>query len=245
MKIEDSNKYGVLDQKRLTQFERRLGCTLPAEYRRFLIDHNGGKPLPCDFRISADQGENSLHHVYGLHDGPIYLSLEEAFNTYKGRMPKTMIPFADDPTGNAICLGVGGDDLGKVFFWDHELEAEEVDQPFYGNTSVIADSFGTFLNGLFKWVDSEEAPIEKIIKSNDVSALTKLLDSGYDIETVDEHDLTIIEYAAITANNDMIRLLLERGAKVRNALDIAKKNAVFFDDHKATVLLIRELTKKE
>ena len=36
-----------------------------------------------------------------------------------------MIPIADDPFGNAICLGVRGKIFGIVFFWDHEASDAE------------------------------------------------------------------------------------------------------------------------
>lgn len=245
MKTVDSNKYGILDDKRLILFERKIGARLPEEYRQFLIEHNGGKPSPCDFKISETEGEDSLHHFYGLHSGPSYLNLEQAYKNHKGRVPTTMIPFADDPAGNAICIGIGGNDTGKIFFWDHELEVEEDDnEPSCQNITEISNSFSGFLNALFEWVDPDESSIEKIIRENNLSALAELLDSGYDVETTNEYGRTIMEDAAIAANNDMVRLLLERGAKVRNALDLAKQNAVFFEQHKSTVLLINEFLNR-
>ncbi len=244
MKIENSNKYGVLDEKRLILFERKIGTRLPEEYRQFLIEYNGGKPSPCDFRISEKEREDSLHHFYGLHDGPVYLNLEQAYESYKARVPTTMIPFADDPAGNAICIGIGSNDTGKIFFWDHELESEDDDEPTYQNVTEISNSYAGFLNSLFEWVDPEESLIEKIIRLNDLSALAQLIDSGYDIETTNGYDRTILENAVISANNDMISLLLERGAKIRNALHLAENNAKFFDQHKSTVLLIKEFMKR-
>lgn len=235
MKIDDSNKYGALDEKRLWSFEKKIGTRLPEEYRHFLIHHNGGKPSPCDFKISETEGEDSLHHFYGLHDGPLYLSLEEAYENHKYRVPSTMISFADDPAGNALCIGIGADNKGKIFFWDHEAE---------DNLTEVSKSFSLFLESLFEWVDPDEIAIEKIIRTGDLPALTDLLNSGFDIEFIDEHGRTMIEAAAVAANDDMVRLLLERGAEVRNALDYAEKNAVFFDKHKSTVSLIKEFLKK-
>ena len=235
MPIEDSNKFGVLDEKKLLLFERRIGTRLPEEYRQFLIEHNGGKPVPCDFKISEMEGEDSLHHVYGLHAGPIYLRLEEAYENHKGRIPTSMIPIADDPAGNAICIGIGRKNAGKIFFWDHEEEE---------NVTEICSSFGGFLESLFEWVNPDESPTQKIMRTNDLPSLVKLLDSGYDIETKNEYDRTILEDAAIAANDDMIRLLLERGANIRGALALAEGNAEFFDQHKSTVLLIKEFLNR-
>jgi hypothetical protein len=241
MKIEDSNKFGKLSIDRLLKFEKLIGASLPDDYRQFLIDHNGGKPLPCDFYISEEEGENSIHHFYGLHDGPIYASLEESFKVYKGRMPDSMISFAYDPFGNAICIGLRGDDLGKIFFWDHELETADGKQPYYDNISRIAKSFKKFIDDLFEWIDPNENQTKKIIRTKDIEALNNLLDSGYEIEKTNEYDKTLIEEAAIAGNNNMIRILFERGAQLRNALSLAEGNAEFFDSHISTVRLIEEL----
>jgi len=176
-----------------------------------------------------------LHHFYGLHDGPSYLNLEEVYKNHKGMVPTSMIPFADDPFGNALCIGIGADNKGRIFFWDHEAEE---------SVTEVSKSFGVFLKSLFEWVDPDESIIEKIMRTNDLTALAVLLDSGYDIETQNEYDRTILEDAAIAANDDMVKLLLDRGANVRNALDFAEQNATFFDQHKSTVLLIKEFLKK-
>ena len=42
-------------------------------------------------------------------------------------MPESLIPLGDDGRGNQICLGVSGDETGKVFYWDHNNEWDEED----------------------------------------------------------------------------------------------------------------------
>ena len=83
MKVEDSNKYGKLDDIKLFKFEKLINSRLPDDYRQFLIAHNGGKPSPSDFMISEEEGENSIHEFYGIHDGPDYASLEKSYRDYK------------------------------------------------------------------------------------------------------------------------------------------------------------------
>lgn len=241
MKIENSNKYGIIDVSGLDRFEKLIGASLPVDYRQFLNDHNGGKPSPSDFNISEEEGEGSIHHFYGLHDGPNYANLEASFKVYRERMPSTMIPIADDSGGNSICLGISGDDFGRIFFWDHESEADEEEQPYYKNITIIANSFRIFLDNLFEWIDTDETEVDKIIRTRNLMALKNILDSGYDIETTDSHHRTIIENAAIAANNEMIHFLFSRGAQLRNALILAENNAKFFDEHKKTVKVLKEL----
>lgn len=57
----------------------------------------------------------------------------------------------DDPFGNAICLGISGNERGKVYFWDHEMEPDDDWDgrlETAGNVQLIADSFTEFVAGL-------------------------------------------------------------------------------------------------
>lgn len=242
MNIIDSNKYGKLEESALVDFEKRIGARLPSEYRIYQLNHNGGKPSPNDFIISKKEGEDSIHHFYGLHNGPDYLQLRSNYDTYYNRMPQEIIPIADDPFGNQICIGINGKYAGKIYFWDHERELNQFGRFNWLNIIKIADSFDQFLNSLFKWVDPDETLVERIIRTNDTEGLLKLINSDYDIETMYKYDRTLIEMAAIRANNEMIEILFKKGAKLRNALEYAEKNAQFFEKHKETVELIKRLT---
>jgi hypothetical protein len=143
----------------LAAFEREIGHALPEDYRAFLETCNGGYaggrfwfrgPTPED--ESADAGVNDFG---GLRDDHGYLSLREARETYQGeedRIPRSLIWIADDPFGNAICLGLDGLERGRIYFWDHENEPDpdewdgEVDTA--GNLQLLAESFSEFVAGL-------------------------------------------------------------------------------------------------
>lgn len=239
MDIINPNKYGKLKESALLNFEKYIGVKLPIEYRKYQLEHNGGKPFPHDFTISKQEGDDSIHHFYGLHSGPDYLQLRSHYDTYCDRMPPEIIPIADDPFGNQICIGIKGKYTEKIYFWDHEKESG---QSNWSNIKEIASSFDQFLNSLFEYIDPNETYIEKIIRTNNISGLLKLIDNGYDIETLYEYDRSLIEMAAIHANNEMVEILFRKGAKLRHALKYAEQNAQFFEKHKETVELIKRLT---
>ncbi len=67
---------------------------------------------------------------------------------YSGRIPNSFFPIAYDSCGNLICIPVKGPDRGKVYFWDHEMEAADDEEPSYDNLTLIADSFEDFFNSL-------------------------------------------------------------------------------------------------
>lgn len=240
MSIESSNKYGKIDLTRLQLFEDKIGAELPDDYRKFLIKHNGGKPTPSDFNIQK-QGDDSIHHFYGLHDGPSHTKLDDTYDVYFGRVPNSMIPIADDPTGNAICIGIKQKYKGQVLFWDHELEGNLLNLILSKNITVLSNSFNEFVCSLFEWVDPNETEIEKVIRTNDTSQLEDLIASGYNIEALDVNNRSPIEKASIAAQNDIIKILFESGASLRNSIDLAKQNAEHFEKHKYTVKLLEKL----
>lgn len=121
--------------------ERRLGRELPREYRGFLLQHNGGKPHSRVFDMPMLNDVDEIGYLYGINVSQYY-DLSYMLEIYQGRIPDTLLPVADDPGGNQICISLGKDDLGAIYFWDHELE-------FEGSAATrIADSFDAFVGSL-------------------------------------------------------------------------------------------------
>lgn len=240
MIIKNSNKYGVLSEEILRRFEFQVGALLPEQFREFLLQHNGGKPIPSDFKISNDDG-SSLHHVYGLHGGPDYSNIAGVHNVFKDRIPNELLAIADDPFGNQICIGIKKKYLGKIYFWDHEKESRFFK---FKGTTLLANTFDEFLGNLYEYVDPNESEIERVVRLEDVDAMTRLINDGYDIETTDEYGRTIIENCAIHRKNHLISFLYEKGADLRSSLEFAEKNAEFFEEHKETVRLLQELSER-
>lgn len=142
----DKKPYNSLEtaiESTLAEFEKKIGARFPEDFREFFIKSNRIEHSLSTFKISAEQGDSRVHEIYKS-------DLENEWNVFKNRIPQTMIPFASDPFGNQLCIGVTGDEKGKVYFWDHELEGEEDEQPYYKNVYKIAESFQDFLSGLYE-----------------------------------------------------------------------------------------------
>lgn len=136
-----------IDAQVIDEFERYLGMPLPADYRRFLLEHNGGKPTPNVFLISAEKrSEDIVDFFLGLKAARISFSLEEYASRRKDHLPSNLISIARDPGHNAICLSLEGVDVGKVYFWDADFGV--VGAPDYSNLYLLADSFDEFLSKL-------------------------------------------------------------------------------------------------
>lgn len=149
MKIIDSGE--PLTEAALGLAEKRMGRAIPVSYRQFLLKHNGGYPDLSDFRMRVNRPNisdlGSVDRFLGVH-GEATDDLEHYLDTYRDRLPANLFPIAHDAGGNLVCVSTGVGDDGKVYFWDHEFEADEGEPPGHENIYSIADSFEEFINGL-------------------------------------------------------------------------------------------------
>lgn len=131
------------------QLEQQLKATLPSDYRTFLLKHNGGYPDPNFFPITSfpldDHG--ILEWLLCLEEGYV-LDIRRHLSLYQNRIPRNLLPVARDPGGNMLCVAISGNDYGKVFYWDHEGEADEGAEPDYENVYFVAHSFDALISQL-------------------------------------------------------------------------------------------------
>lgn len=135
-----------LEESELSLYERQLGLQLPAQYRKFLLEFNGGSPRPNSFNFKDSDAGSQVLSFFGF--GSFYNVLDE-LETYSGRLPRRFFPVAAEAGGNLLCISVSGDDAGSIYFWDHELEADlsKGQTPdSVANTTLVADSFSEFLD---------------------------------------------------------------------------------------------------
>ncbi|EAQ80294.1 hypothetical protein DSM3645_19898 [Blastopirellula marina DSM 3645] len=79
---------------------------------------------------------------------------------FAGRMPDSLIPIGDDGGAGQICLGIKGNEMGAVFYWDQAnepLDEDDYEEDFgvprppeimFQNVYQIAESFDDFLGRL-------------------------------------------------------------------------------------------------
>lgn len=149
VKIQISGSAEPLNETVITQIVSELDIQFPASYRAFLLKNNGGKPSPNVFPISGDASDthgilNELCCICRKNSNDLIYKR----GVFDGRVPHNLLVIGSDPGGNQICLSVGGNDYGKVYFWDHENEVEEGEEPDYRNVYLVANSFDEFLESL-------------------------------------------------------------------------------------------------
>ena len=145
--VVNSNPHGPADLVRLAAFEAHLGAVLPADYRQFLLAHNGGDFLPDQIILPGrSEPYAAIGSAFGLYDGPY--ALETVFRNVVGEVPADLLPFAEDAGGNLFCVGIRGAHYGRIYYWDHELSTPGAEEPGWNNLTLLAGSFGTFVAAL-------------------------------------------------------------------------------------------------
>jgi hypothetical protein len=133
----------------LTDFERKTGRKIPDAYRAFLMQHNGGRPDPSEFRMTSPRGRSefvAIRCFFGIGMAEDTFDLEYALATFGSRIPARLFPIARDPGGNLVCISTASSDQERVYFWDHEREAGEGEPPSEANLVLLAESLQAFLD---------------------------------------------------------------------------------------------------
>lgn len=225
--IRDSNRFGKLDLQTLNDFVEKYSLALPDDYKKFLLEHNGGDPVPSTNRTP----ETFVQWIYGIQDEENWASLEWNIDIYDERIPFKTIPIATDPGGNQFLLSYRPDSYGEIWFWDHENECETSAKDYFDNIIKSANSFSDFVNNLYEFIDPNETEQERIVRTNDIEALINLINSGYDLNSIDEYGRTLIENASIGNKIEIVKILIDRKVRKNNALDLAIQNMEAFRTH--------------
>lgn len=132
----------------IDQLEALLGYNLPPLYRRFLLNSNGGRPAASLFPIvGLPLNEHGvINFFFGIApQWPMY-DLEKIFLLFQGRIPKGVLPIAENGGVDYICLDLRNGKC-EVVYWDHRHfwgtgEWRE------GDLYKVSNSFAGFLASL-------------------------------------------------------------------------------------------------
>jgi hypothetical protein len=138
-------------ESELDGIERELGVEFPRDYRRFLLEQNGGRPVDdwvIDTPISHAIGGAAPSDFFSVGRAGEY-DMSSVLDSYGlDWLAAGLLPVAEDGSGNLICLSVRGDDYGAVYFWDHELGPHEAGLPSPQSLTAVGQSFQAFVNDL-------------------------------------------------------------------------------------------------
>lgn len=147
-----------ISKQALSNFEASVGHSLPSDYREFLIKHNGGITETNEFDVPQINSGSGITE---------FLSVEEIVQQKKHlgeRIVENAWPIAYAEGGNLVCIVLG--DNSGIYFWDHELEAEEHDLPSWRNMFLLSTHFDHFWQSL-----REFDPSQVVLKPGQVQSV--------------------------------------------------------------------------
>jgi cell wall assembly regulator SMI1 len=140
--VDISGTGPTLTEDEVKNFESGLGVALPADYRAFLLAHNGGTPTPDTIDVPPLlESPTDVQVLFGIGRKVMSSDLSWNLQAFADRWPKrSALPIACDSGGNLFCLELSGSNLGRVIYYD--LNAPVC------TGSVVAPTFQSFLNRL-------------------------------------------------------------------------------------------------
>ena len=146
-------------EESLNRFEKETVIKLPAEYRDFINNTNGGFPSPNKNCIEISEGERKsttdVLVFFAIDDNREWLSISWHLSVFSDRIPEQTLPIARDSHGNLWLLGVGVSNSGFVYFWDHG-SYDTFDETNIDNWPRITKSFKGFMEKLAKYNSNKE-----------------------------------------------------------------------------------------
>lgn len=125
-------------REQIVKVQKEIDVEFPKEYFDFLVDQNGGYPVKCEFELPDKTDKSIVNMFYPI--GEMKTNLKRRNRL---RLHPDFIAIGNDSGGNQILLGVSGDEIGRVYFWEHDVDPEE-ENPMH----FLANSFNDFLKML-------------------------------------------------------------------------------------------------
>jgi cell wall assembly regulator SMI1 len=151
---------GPTDEAAIRAFEAYMGHPLPADYRQFLLQHNGGRPEPdaltlnifghdeedvvmCFFPLrDLELGKVEVGELEELRTWPLHCAWDDLrhdlVHLYERSLDPALLPIGTDGSTNYFCLVLNGPQQGAVLFLENEM----------ADTVELAPSFTAFLDSL-------------------------------------------------------------------------------------------------
>lgn len=106
---------------------------------RWCFERSPGAEFPDSDVVYSDP-------LVGEVSAPLFLDgdeLRDAYDYTREALPADVVPISDDGSGNSLCVGIGDENRGVVYFYFH-------DAPLDRNLHVVTDDFEHFVRSLHK-----------------------------------------------------------------------------------------------
>jgi CheY-like chemotaxis protein len=111
----------------VAHLERVIASRLPPDYRKFLIDWNGGVPIPARFHVLGEERE--VARFYSLFAMSPLDDLETRHSALHKLVPDDLLAIGLDTKANLLCLGIGADTYGAIYYFSIDRLSRQRDRP--------------------------------------------------------------------------------------------------------------------
>lgn len=141
--MKNFTSWGQTEEPSLVQLEQELGFVLPADYRTFLLQNNGGSFTKRVFFVDDLKQDVLLDVLYGVtNEKSDELTIASWMEEYGDELHENALIIGADPGGGMLLYITAGEDAG-VYYWDHaHFFAQSSEEE--GNTYFVAPSFAAF-----------------------------------------------------------------------------------------------------
>lgn len=124
--------------------EQMYGFKFPEDVVAHYLQYNGGYPEKSLFIKNED--EYVVNYFIPVKNDEIDgMSLGETLRIVSDILPKGLVPFADDESGNLFCFSARPDDFGTIYYFDHEFDYGENPSD---HIDYLSESIISFINSL-------------------------------------------------------------------------------------------------
>lgn len=146
------------NEDHIKNLERKYAIKISEDYS-FCLKHFGNDYIKENYRFIPPENLSTkmklthyeIDSFYGLHNDEN--NFEDKINFYKDVLPTDLIPIADLPGGDLVCIGITSDTQNKIYIWFHDLEGQ--------NLFLVSDSFKSFIMN-FKRIHVEGNNLENV-----------------------------------------------------------------------------------
>ena len=193
-------------------FEKRWNLRLPETYRSFMLSCNGGaisRPL-CNMA-----GESLYAQFLFQLDPKGQGGLD--YETRSISLPQGWLPVILEGSGGRIVLSA---DEGTIWYAPPEAWTTKRSEALDASICLAVDweAFAASCTGDSGERVCDEELINRIVRNSDIAQLDHLIAQGFDVNSRNASDHTMVHLAALKQNYEFLEALLERGASLSGAL---------------------------
>ncbi|MFS9017201.1 SMI1/KNR4 family protein [Streptococcus cristatus] len=142
------DRFGFANEEAISILENKYKVVLPEDYKRFLLQENGGRNTAYKYknliRISQISEEINIDVMFGVETNMKNADIEQWTSEYRDDLFPNSIIIGDTIQHGFIVFWLSNDDNAGIYYYDDTYEfASSTDDM---NTYFLSNSFSEFLN---------------------------------------------------------------------------------------------------